>query len=57
MCIAAGHRSGNKDLRFMTSHRCRDNDDFKFVIDRLGRFMSKAAPTSCIAAKEDNSIT
>jgi hypothetical protein len=57
MCIAGGKKSGNPDLKYMTSQKCKDSDDYKFVIDRLGKFMSKAAPSSCIAAKEDNAIT
>lgn len=54
MCISVGNKIEKEATKFLTSNLCRDNDDFKFVIDRLGKIMSKASPTTCIAAKDDN---
>jgi len=56
MCVT-GIKNKNSNETFITSNICRNSDEYKIVIDRLGRFMSKANPNKCFAGKDDNQIT
>ena len=32
------------------------SDHFKYVLDRVGKFINKAEPSKCFAVKDDDSI-